>query len=146
VTPVRTPAQNDTNTKIEQSQNNETGQPPNSMGVAPTVGEIKTGHQQNSETGRPQNNEAGQPPINEIGQLQNNMTATATVGDIVGAYKSVVFNGCLEIFKTKNETMGKLLQRNYHEHIIRNEKSYHNISEYIINNPAKWPEDKFYSK
>jgi REP element-mobilizing transposase RayT len=35
-------------------------------------------------------------------------------------------------------------QRNYYEHIIRNEQSYQNISNYIINNPAKWQEDKFY--
>ena len=66
-----------------------------------------------------------------------------TVGDIVGAYKSLVANACLEIYKTKNETMGKLWQRNYHEHIIRNEQSYQTISDYIINNPAKWNTDKF---
>ena len=36
-------------------------------------------------------------------------------------------------------------QSRYHDHIIRNEKSYHNISEYIVNNPLKWLEDKFYS-
>lgn len=41
---------------------------------------------------------------------------------------------------------GKLWQRNYYEHIIRNEKSYHTISQYIINNPAKWTDDKFYKK
>ena len=39
---------------------------------------------------------------------------------------------------------GKLWQCNYYEHIIRNEKSYHNITNYIINNPVKWGEDKFY--
>lgn len=39
----------------------------------------------------------------------------------------------------------KLWQRNYYEHIIRNRKSFQNISEYIINNPKKWVEDKFYS-
>ncbi|MDR2140123.1 MAG: transposase [Tannerella sp.] len=38
----------------------------------------------------------------------------------------------------------KLWQRNYYEHIIRNEKSYQHISDYIINNPQKWREDKFY--
>ncbi|MCB9426416.1 MAG: transposase [Flavobacteriales bacterium] len=38
---------------------------------------------------------------------------------------------------------GKLWQRNYYEHIIRNEQSFQNISEYIINNPSKWNEDKF---
>ena len=35
----------------------------------------------------------------------------------------------------------KLWQRNYWEHIIRDEKSYQNISNYIINNPSKWKED-----
>ena len=69
-----------------------------------------------------------------------------TVSDIVGAYKSLVANGCLDIYKSKNETMGKLWQRNYYEHIIRNEQSYQTISEYIINNPAKWADDKFYTK
>ena len=67
-----------------------------------------------------------------------------TVGDIVGAYKSLVFNGCLDLYKMKNEKMGKLWQRNYYEHIIRNEQSYQNISNYIINNPSKWEEDKFF--
>jgi len=68
-----------------------------------------------------------------------------TIGDIVGAYKSLVANGCLDIYKTKNEIMGKLWQRNYYEHIIRNEQSYQNISEYILNNPTKWLDDKFYT-
>src|SRR5690606_4905219 len=35
-----------------------------------------------------------------------------TIGDIVGAYKSLVANGCLAIYKSKNEMMGKLWQRN----------------------------------
>lgn len=37
---------------------------------------------------------------------------------------------------------GKLWQRNYYEHIIRDERANENISNYIINNPAKWEEDK----
>ena len=76
------------------------------------------------------------------------------IGDIVGAYKSIVAIKCLEIFKSNHlETglapdqipiMGKLWQRDYYEHIIRNEKAYQNISEYIINNPSQWSTDKFY--
>ncbi|HRO44286.1 transposase [Agriterribacter sp.] len=68
-----------------------------------------------------------------------------TVADIVGAYKSLVSNQCLEIFKQKfpNDYMGKLWQRNYHEHIIRDEQSYHRIANYIINNPQNWENDKF---
>lgn len=37
----------------------------------------------------------------------------------------------------------RLWQRNYYERIIRNQLAYNNISNYIINNPARWDEDKF---
>ena len=37
---------------------------------------------------------------------------------------------------------GKLWQRNYYEHIIRDDRAYRNISNYIRNNPAKWQQDK----
>ncbi len=74
-----------------------------------------------------------------------------SVGDIIGAYKSLVANECLKIFKQKwaevnpAPYMGKLWQRNYYEHIIRDEQSYQRISGYIINNPVKWKDDKFYN-
>jgi putative transposase len=37
---------------------------------------------------------------------------------------------------------GKLWQRNYYEHIVRNEKELARIREYIRNNPAHWDTDK----
>lgn len=66
-------------------------------------------------------------------------------GDMMGAYKSLVFNACLEISKANNQHMGKLWQRNFYEHIIRNEKSYNTIADYIISNPQNWETDKFYT-
>lgn len=39
---------------------------------------------------------------------------------------------------------GKLWQRNYYEHIIRDEKSYNAITNYIIANPTNWKDDEFY--
>ena len=33
-------------------------------------------------------------------------------------------------------------QRNYYEHIIRNDDELNRIREYIINNPAKWDLDR----
>jgi putative transposase len=63
------------------------------------------------------------------------------IGAIVRGYKSTVTKqlnllnvGCA------------IWQRNYHEHIIRDAQSYQRISEYIINNPAKWTADKFHTK
>ena len=69
-----------------------------------------------------------------------------TVGNIMGAYKSLVANHCLDIYKMENKTMGKLWQRNFYEHIIRNETSYQTISNYIINNPSSWKDDTFFSE
>ena len=37
----------------------------------------------------------------------------------------------------------RVWQRNYWEHIIRNENEYQRISRYIIDNPQKWQQDKF---
>jgi REP element-mobilizing transposase RayT len=76
--------------------------------------------------------------LNNGMNIANRATARVapTIGNMVGAYKSSVMNKCL----------GKLWQRNYYEHIIRNEQSHHNISDYIINNPANWKDDKFYYK
>jgi len=84
-----------------------------------------------------------------VAQEENTLNrATArvapTISDIIGAYKSIVSNACLQLFKSHNKIMGKLWQRNYYEHIIRDERAYQNISKYIINNPGEWNEDKFH--
>ena len=36
-------------------------------------------------------------------------------------------------------------QARFYDHIIKNDNSYDRITDYIINNPSKWEEDKFYS-
>jgi REP element-mobilizing transposase RayT len=35
----------------------------------------------------------------------------------------------------------RLWQRNYFEHVIRNEDDMNTIREYIVDNPARWAED-----
>ena len=37
-------------------------------------------------------------------------------------------------------------QRSYHEHVIRGEKDYLEIWEYIDTNPARWAEDRYYGE
>ena len=48
--------------------------------------------------------------------------------------------------KHTNEMRGvpgaKLWQRNYYEHIIRNDNELYRTREYIVNNPLKWELDK----
>lgn len=36
---------------------------------------------------------------------------------------------------------GRLWQRNYYDHIVRNEDEYHRIRSYIEANPANWAAD-----
>jgi len=36
----------------------------------------------------------------------------------------------------------KLWQRNYYEHVIRDERAYNEICFYIINNPMNWDNDR----
>ncbi len=97
----------------------------------------------------------------DIGQTHNNIgqthrsAPTETSEQIFGEHIGSPLHRVIQWFKTmttneyirgvKNlgwEPFDKnLWQRNYWEHIIRNENSYQNISNYIINNPSKWNED-----
>ena len=104
---------------------------PNNVPVAPNVDEPNPGTGNNNQHN---NMNTG----NDDYDNRARASRVPTVGDIVGAYKSLVARGCLSIYKSNNETMGKLWQRNYYEHIIRNESSYHKIVDYILNNPANW--------
>jgi REP element-mobilizing transposase RayT len=73
--------------------------------------------------------------------------APTTVGDVVGAFKSLTTHDYIQNIK-KNDWQPfnkKLWQRNYYEHIIRDEKSYDQISEYIQTNPLKWQDDQYYA-
>lgn len=42
--------------------------------------------------------------------------------------------------------MENIWQRSYYDHIIRDDEDYFKIWKYINNNPAKWLEDKYYTK
>ncbi|MCB9057515.1 MAG: transposase [Calditrichae bacterium] len=37
-------------------------------------------------------------------------------------------------------------QSRFYDHIIRDEQDFNRISEYIVNNPAQWEDDKYFSK
>ena len=62
-----------------------------------------------------------------------------TLGRIVGAYKSIVSNEWRKA-RPAGETAGKIWQRNYYEHVIRNETDLEETRRYIADNPSKWCE------
>jgi REP element-mobilizing transposase RayT len=63
-----------------------------------------------------------------------------TIGSIVRGYKI----GVTKWFR-QNTDIHEVWQRNYYEHIIRNEEAYRRIAEYIKHNPAQWQEDQLYN-
>ncbi len=61
------------------------------------------------------------------------------LGDMVGSFKSAVTKRINEIRATPGAT---IWQRNYYEHIIRNERGLNRIREYIHGNPLRWELDR----
>lgn len=83
--------------------------------------------------------------VDDIGKGRPQGVAPTTVGDMMDAFKSI---STVEYIRGVQRNgwqrfNGKLWQRNYYEHIIRDDQSYQRISAYIHTNPAKWKEDKF---
>ena len=65
-------------------------------------------------------------------------TEKRTLGQLVGYLK---FQITKEINQVRDAGYAKVLQRDYYEHIIRNEREWNAIAEYIRNNPANWRAD-----
>ncbi len=66
-----------------------------------------------------------------------------TLGDVVGAYKSLTTLEYVRGVKTMGWQAfpGRLWQRNYYEHIIRDERALNRIRRYIDENPLRWTFD-----
>ena len=64
-----------------------------------------------------------------------------SIGAVMAGFKSAATKRINELRQTPGM---KLWQRNYWEHIVRNEPELNRIREYIHNNPAQWVLDKLY--
>jgi len=62
-----------------------------------------------------------------------------SLGSLVAGYKSATIRRSIQIGCGITTS---IWQRNYYEHVIRNETDLEEIREYIKNNPIKWLEDK----
>ncbi len=63
---------------------------------------------------------------------------SGSISTIVRSYKSVVTKHARKI----HADFG--WQTRFHDHIIRNNTSFNNIQNYILENPLRWEKDKFY--
>ncbi len=73
-----------------------------------------------------------------INRTEAGASPCPTLSDIICAFKSLTTRQCNTYLPIK-----KLFQTSFHDHIIRGEKDYQKIWEYIDSNAQKWQEDCF---
>jgi REP element-mobilizing transposase RayT len=89
-----------------------------------------------------QQNLSGQcfaPTVHTGETVKINGTKPQSLAAITQNYKSVSTRQINRMNKAKGNV---IWQRNYYEHIIRNEEALNNIREYIVNNPINWVKDQ----
>ncbi len=69
-------------------------------------------------------------------------TKPGSLGAIMQNFQSITSRKINKIRKTPG---ARLWQRNYYEHIIRDENELNRIRQYIIENPLKWQDNKFFA-
>jgi hypothetical protein len=88
--------------------------------------------------------------ISNIGQNQNGLgnrqngreDRAPTVGNIIAYFK---YQSTKQINHIRNAGFQKLWQRNYYDHVIRDDDDLNRIREYIDNNPADWMQDELFA-
>jgi len=121
------------------------------------LGEQETnilGEQETNILGEQETNVLGEHETNILGEHENYILGeheNYILGEHIGSplhrvvqwFKTMTTNEYIRGVKTLGWKPfdGKLWQRNYWEHIIRNENEYNRIAEYIINNPQNWGND-----
>ena len=81
------------------------------------------------------------PPLQ--GSIQTGKRPAPTVGDVIGAFKSISTIAVSRMTPSAPiGRSGKLRQRNYFDHIIRDEWELGKIREHIQTNPLRWAFDR----
>lgn len=108
------------------------------VGAAPRgrPDDICDGHPHDIRDGRP---DSGQPQ----GQPQG-VAPTLSLPDVVHRFKTMTTKRYADGVKQSGWPAfhGRLWQRNYYEHIIRNEESLDRTRQHILDNPARWVVDR----
>jgi putative transposase len=85
----------------------------------------------------------GDRPVARVFDIKQHSTVSGpknrSVSSLIGGFKAAVTARINEMHRSPGTPVW---QRNYHEHIIRDEKSLEKIRDYIAGNPANWQDDQ----
>jgi putative transposase len=73
--------------------------------------------------------------------------ADTSLTDIIRWFKSITTHTYMEGVHQKGwePFQKKLWQRSFHDHIIRDERAWQYIVNYVVTNPARWEDDTYYA-
>lgn len=74
--------------------------------------------------------------------IAENNTENTKISSVIGWFKYFV----TKVYNADSIEKVPVFQRSYHDHIIRNDKSYQMIYDYINNNPSVWYSDCYFSE
>lgn len=87
----------------------------------------------------PQREIATAPPVRAIRELPLRMQRRGmALAKIVGRFK---MSTAKHINETRGTPIAAVWQRNYYEHVVRNERELQMIREYVTTNPLRWDTD-----
>ena len=83
-----------------------------------------------------------------VGQAQGPAPTILSLSDVVQRFKSFTTRRYADHVEKDGWAPfpGRLWQRNYYEHVIRDEDALERIREYIANNPGRWEEDSLFPR
>lgn len=68
-------------------------------------------------------------------------SSSRNVGSMVRGFKGAASRRINQLRSTPGDPVW---QRNYYEHVIRDDADYNRIAEYVVNNPQRWTEDSLH--
>jgi putative transposase len=85
-----------------------------------------------------------------LGQIEDSLSGidrgqgALRMSDIVGWFKTMTSNEYLRQIRVEihQQPLLRLWQRNYYEHVVRNDDELNRIRQYIADNPIRWEEDR----
>ncbi len=79
------------------------------------------------------------PALPHVSQTPPDTPKRHGLGEVIRAFKTF---SARQINKCRGMQGTPLWQRNYYEHVIRNERALNHIRQYIIENPLRWAHDR----
>ena len=136
---------NDGNINVETGHANNTVETGHALSLqppppSPSPQPPSSQNQQQSSSQQPPQQPQSSGRAKTIGQQRFQNIGKNTVSSIIGSYKSAVTKHAHRLGHTF------AWQTRFYDHIIRDEKSFYHIKNYIKNNPINWHGDEFYEE